>query len=458
MTQSPSPHSADSDILVLPSGPLGGYVEAPPSKNHTTRLILAAALAEGESLVRRPATNDDARALVACLRLLGADLREEGLDLRVRGVAGRPRNPGTLNPGNAGAVLRLLLGVACLVEGETRFVTDHADSLGKRPNEDLLSALRELGAETAGTGPAGRLPIVVSGGAAKVRGGAASVSGARSSQFLSSLLFLAPHLELGARIAVTGAAPGDPPALVSRPLIDQTMEAIDRFGGRIQASPDGFAYEVPGGQRLLARDVLVNGDWPSAAALMSAVAVAGGMATLIGLREDAQGERRAREVLEIMGCAFEQIDPERLLIHSRGELRAVTFNGDLATDAVLALEAAACLAEGTSRFEGIGNLRIKECDRIREPLEQLARVGVLSTSGEDWVEITGRPEGYEGGVEVDCRGDHRVAQMLAIVGARCEKGLILRGADCVSKSYPAFFRDLARLGVKLAPAPPRASR
>ncbi|HOE96880.1 MAG TPA: 3-phosphoshikimate 1-carboxyvinyltransferase, partial [Candidatus Sumerlaeota bacterium] len=124
--------------VIHPSGPLGGYVQAPPSKNYTTRLLLGAALAEGRSLIRRPATNDDARALVACLRALGAQIEETGPDLTVRGFASRPRNPGRINPGNAGAVLRLLLAVACLVEGEVEFVTDHTDSLGRRPNEDLL--------------------------------------------------------------------------------------------------------------------------------------------------------------------------------------------------------------------------------------------------------------------------------------------------------------------------------
>jgi 3-phosphoshikimate 1-carboxyvinyltransferase len=177
--------------------------------------------------------------------------------------------------------------------------------------------------------------------------------------------------------------------------------------------------------------------------------VAGGMATLRGLRPDAQGERRAEACLEAMGCRFMRPDESGLIVHSKGDLRATEFNGDLATDAVLALVGAACLAEGTSRFTGIGNLRIKECDRIREPLEELAKIGVTARHGEDWIEVTGRPEGYQGGVEVDARGDHRVVQLLAIVGLRCERGLVIRGAHHVSKSYPEFFEDLRRLGAKL---------
>jgi 3-phosphoshikimate 1-carboxyvinyltransferase len=140
-------------------------------------------------------------------------------------------------------------------------------------------------------------------------------------------------------------------------------------------------------------------------------------------------------------------------VHSKGELRAIKFNGDLATDAVLALEGAACLCEGTTRIENVANLRIKETDRIEQPLRELRKLGVRSKSGPDWMEIAGQPGGYEGGIEVDCLGDHRIAQMLAIVGTRCRRGLTLRGAECVSKSYPGFFDDLSALGVKLQIAP-----
>lgn len=436
-------------LRILPSGPLGGYIQAPPSKNYTTRLLLGAVLASGRSTVRRPATNDDARALVACGRAMGAHIEESGGDLIIGGVSGRPRNPGRLNPGNAGAVLRLLLGTACLMDGEVEFVTDYTDSLGRRPNEDLLVALRQLGAEVEGTGAEGRLPIRIAGGRGRVRGGAVSVSGRRSSQFLSSLLYLTPHLDGDTTIEVRDPEDGETPTLVSRPLINQTMDALGRFGVQFNADLDALRFTVPGGQCGRAMDAAVNGDWPGAAALMAAVAVAGGMATIHGLNEDAQGERRAGGYLKDMGCRIERPGEGGLIVHSKAVLHAADFNGDLATDAVLALIGAACLAEGTSRFTGIGNLRLKESDRIREPLEELAKLGVAARSGLDWIEIDGNPDGYRGGVEVDSRGDHRVAQMLAIVGLRCAEGVMIRRAEHIAKSYPEFFEDLERLGVRL---------
>ncbi len=288
-------------VAIQPSGPLGGQVAAPPSKNYSTRLILGAALAEGVSLVRRPAANDDARALVACCRALGAKIEENGGDLRITGFAARPKNPGRLNPGNAGAVLRLLLGTACLAGGAVEFVTDYAESLGRRPNEDLLKALRQLGAEAEGTGPDGRLPIRIDG--ARARGGRVRVSGRKSSQFLSSLLYLCPILEGDSRVEVGDEDDGGEPVLVSRPLIDQTLDALGKFGLEIEREPGGMTFHVQGSRKALPVDLAVNGDWRRRRR------DGGGRGCRrndhdSGLNDDAQGERRAADCLARWGARF----------------------------------------------------------------------------------------------------------------------------------------------------------
>jgi 3-phosphoshikimate 1-carboxyvinyltransferase len=447
----PSSLSVSTDlrsVRIEPSGPLGGYITVPPSKNATTRFILAAALARGRSEVLNPARNDDAIALIRCCTALGARIGESPEGLTIEGVDGQPRNPGVMNPDNAGAVLRLLLAVGCLVHGPIRFETQFGESLGRRPNRELLDALAALGASVREAGPDGQLPIVLEAGRDALTATSVEVDGRRSSQFVTALLFLGSCLDHPLLISVMNQTVG--PRLVSRPLIDQTLDALRRFGAAIREDDAAFTWQTAGGGLRGGRHT-VPGDWPSAAALMASVAVAGGMVTLKGLQNDAQGERRAREAFEAMGCEVSAPEAGILTIHSKGVLHAIEFDGDLATDAVLAIEAAACLAEGTSRITGIGNLRIKESDRIRLPLAELAKLGITSRSGEDWVEIDGRPEGFEGGVEVNCHGDHRIAQLLAIVGTRCERGLKLRGADCVSKSYPGFFDDLGRMGVHWRP-------
>ena len=162
------------------------------------------------------------------MRALGAVARWErdgdgAWALRVGGCGGRPARPadGVIHAGNAGAALRLLLGIGALLP-EVRFETDHPDSLGRRPNADLLDALRALGVEVEAREPGGLLPITLRGGPPP--GGAVSVSGAQSSQYLSALLYLGPLLRDGLDISVTGG-------LRSAALVRVTLRALSG-GGR----------------------------------------------------------------------------------------------------------------------------------------------------------------------------------------------------------------------------------
>ena len=142
-------------------------------------------------------------------------------------------------------------------------------------------------------------------------------------------------------------------------------------------------------------------------------------------------------------------DGKEVRLNGHSGLKGVNFNGDTATDMVLAMVGLASLAEGESRFYGIGNLRYKECDRISVPIQELRRLGVDCEERPAEIIVRGCPQGYEGGLEVGSHNDHRVAQMLAIVGLRCHRGVIVLDAENVSKSYPNFFEDLISLGAKI---------
>ncbi len=141
---------------------------------------------------------------------------------RVTGCGGRPSVPpgGVIQAGNAGAVLRFLLGIGALLP-EVRFETDHPGSLGRRPNADLLAALESLGIAVESQGPDGLLPITLRGG--PPRGGAVSVSGARSSQYASALLYLAPLLPDGLDLTITDD-------LRSAPLLRATLRTLGEAG------------------------------------------------------------------------------------------------------------------------------------------------------------------------------------------------------------------------------------
>ncbi|HEX8730259.1 MAG TPA: 3-phosphoshikimate 1-carboxyvinyltransferase [Ktedonobacterales bacterium] len=434
----------------------------PGSKYYTLRYLLNALLAEGESVIESPALSDDTAVLTRAMRALGATARWEhvrfggdttGWNLRVVGVGGRPQRPavGALRMGNAGAALRLLLGVGAMLP-EIRFETDHPDSLGRRPNADLLDALRALGLGVEAREPGGLLPITLRGG--PPRGGDVRVSGRNSSQYLSALLYLAPLLADGLTISVTDG-------LRSQPLVRATLRALADAGIHIEAADDLLTFRVAGGQRFQPRAYHIPGDTPSAAALLAVALALGAPLRLPGLAAQVDDLRALLAACDTLGLPLvdrpTDATPDAPLTLAGGPAmqrpgrRAATrrIDGDAIIDSVPALVALACFLPGETRFERVATLRLKESDRIGDLCAEFTRAGADVTPLPDAILVHGRPDGLPGGVTVDAHDDHRLAQALAILATRCQRGLIITGASAVAKSYPWFFDDLRGLGATL---------
>ncbi|WP_106768220.1 3-phosphoshikimate 1-carboxyvinyltransferase [Paenibacillus faecalis] len=422
------------DVIVRPTPELKGEIGALSSKNYTTRYLLVAALAEGESTIYYPAHSEDSDAMRRCIQDLGATLVEDEEKAVIIGFGRSPKNVKELNVGNAGAVLRFLLGITALCK-EVTFVNTYPDSLGKRPHDDLIDALEQLGVEVDHNH--GRLPITIRGGQPK--GGKVSVSGSVSSQYLSALLFLTPLLVEDSEITVTGD-------LKSKVVIGQTLEVLEQAGIVIHAADDYMHFRIPGGQTYKAQTYTVQGDYPGSAAVLAAAAVTDSDVTIRNLAEDSkQGERAIIDVLKMMKVPLTH-ENHNVRVQGNGNLQAVEFDGDTATDAVLAMVAAAVFAKGTSRFYNVENLRYKECDRITDYLNELRKAGANVEERQAEIIVHGRPEGVEGGVEINAHYDHRVIMALTVVGLRSGKPLLIKDAHHVAKSYPQYFDHLKALG------------
>ncbi|GAB6990546.1 3-phosphoshikimate 1-carboxyvinyltransferase [Paenibacillus pini] len=425
------------DMIVTPTPRLQGTIGALSSKNYTTRYLLVAALAEGTSTIHFPAHSEDSDAMRRCIQDLGATLVEDDQKAVITGFGSHPSDVKELNVGNAGAVLRFLMGIAALCPDVT-FVNTYPDSLGKRPHDDLITALGQIGVEVEHEN--GRLPITIRGGQAK--GGSIKVSGAVSSQYLSSLLFLTPMLKEDSEITVIDD-------LKSKVVIGQTLEVLEQAGIVIHASEDYMHFRIPGNQVYQAKTYTVQGDYPGSAAILAAASVTESDVTVERLPvKSKQGERAVVDVLQMMEVPLTH---ENDIVHIRGngKLKAVEFDGDAATDAVLAMVAAAVFAEGTSRFYNVENLRYKECDRITDYLNELRKAGARVEEKQAEIIVHGRPEGVEGGVEINAHYDHRVIMALTIVGLRSKAPLRIKDAHHVAKSYPHFFDHMKTLGAKL---------
>lgn len=425
------------DVRVKPTKRLAGTINPLSSKNYTTRYLLAAALADGTSTILHPAESEDGEAMRRCLRHLGADITEDGEQMTVTGFGRRPHPVKELDPGNAGAVARFLMAVGAFLP-EVTFINSYPASLGKRPHGDLLKALEQMNVRSESRD--GRLPVTLYGGNPK--GGHISVSGAISSQFLSALLFLTPLLDENSTVEVTGG-------LKSKPAVRQTLDVLDQAGIAIEADKDLLRYRVPGRQEYQTNTYTVPGDYPGTAAIMAAAAVLESDVTI--LRMDAhslQGERAIVDVLRNMGVPLKH-ENDTVSIRGNGRLRAVEFDGDRATDAVLAMTAAAVFAEGTSRFYNVENLRYKECDRISDFRRELVKAGAVVEEKQDEIIVRGSPQGVKGGVEIHSHYDHRVIMALTVVGLRSDEGVLIRDAHHVAKSYPQYFDHLRALGAEI---------
>lgn len=432
------PTQPEQNLYIPPTSCIRGEPVVPSSKYYTLCYLLAATLAQGESTVSFPAASDDSEALFRGCRGLGAELTwtdEQQQVLRVRGV-GRPRTmePITINVGNAGAVLRLFLGLGALLP-EVTFITDHPQSLGKRPNRELLEVLTALGVVCEGTGPEGCLPITVRGGA--LHGGLVKISGTRSSQYLSSLLFLAPLIGEPLEIVVVGD-------LKSQPLVRVTLDVLREAGIHIEHDEALRHFSIAAGQCYQPREYVVPGDYPAAAALLAACAVASDPVSEIRLSRLRPGEEDGEALLSVLRAmgADLRIDGETITLRGGRRLRGIEMDGNRVIDCVPVLVAAACFAEGESIFYNIETLHYKDSDRINDLCAELRCAGCTVTPQEDAIIVQGRPQGIEGGVTVDGHNDHRLLMALAIVALRSRRGLRITGIEHISKSYPHFFEEL----------------
>jgi 3-phosphoshikimate 1-carboxyvinyltransferase len=423
--------------IVKPAARLQGEIQALSSKNYTTRYLLIGALADGTSTIYYPAHSEDSDAMRRCIRDLGAIVEEDDEKMTIVGFGNHPKSVKELNVGNAGAVLRFLMSVAAFCPNVT-FVNTYPQSLGKRPHDDLIDSLTQMNVHVDHNG--GKLPITIHGG--QMKGGKIQVSGNVSSQFLSSLLFVTPLLEEDSEIEVLHD-------LKSKVIVGQTLEVIEQAGVRIEASEDLMHYRIPGRQRYEAKTYVIQGDYPGSAAILAAAAVTNSDVRVLRLEENSrQGERAVVDVLKAMNV---NLTHENGVVHVRGNerLKAGEFDGDHFTDGVLAMVAAAVFAEGTSRFYNVENLRYKECDRITDFVTELRKAGADVEERQSEIIVHGKPDGVEGGVEIDAHIDHRVIMALTVVGLRSKKGLTIRDAHHVAKSYPHYFDHLRALGADI---------
>ena len=427
-----------SKALIPVSKPIDVRLELPGSKSFANRALVCAAINGAPCTIRNLSPGDDTALMLNVLVDLGWGVKRS--NPLSPDVALTPPNKPLIHPvkvftGPAGTVTRFAAALLCVTPGE--FTLDGNERMRERPMGELIDALRQLGASIDEMGSKGCVPLRVDGGS--LIGGRCTLRGDVSSQFVSALLMIGPARGAGVEIEIAGD-------LVSKPYVDITLEVMRAFGHKVER--DGYRWfrSAAGGGPEARVPYACPPDGTAASYFWGAAAITGGRCVIDNLtRQDVQGDVAFVEILGRMGCEVLEF-PNGLGVSGRAA-RAVEADLSALPDCAQTLAVVCAFAEGTSRLTGLGTLRVKETDRIAALQAELAKLGIITRAGTDWLEIDGGlvPRAGDASVAptIATYDDHRMAMSFALAGLVTP--ITIEHPECVSKSFPTFWSFWSRL-------------
>jgi len=414
-----------------------GTVRLPGSKSISNRVLLLAALADGETAITHLLDSDDTRVMLAALTTLGVSLHEaqgQG-SWTVQGTGGAfAVKHADLFLGNAGTAVRPLTAALAVNGGDYRI--HGVPRMHERPIGDLVDGLRQMGARIDYEAAPGYPPLRIHPAAITVNV-PVRVRGDVSSQFLTALLMTLPLVH-SASGTTTIEVEGE---LISKPYIDITIRLMERFGVRVRREgwqrftvPSGVRYQTPG-------KISVEGDASSASYFLAAGALGGGPVRVEGVgRASIQGDVGFVDALQRMGANVTMGDDwieARGTASDAGQLNAIDRDCNLIPDAAMTLAVAALFANGATTLRNIASWRVKETDRLAAMATELRKVGARVTEGDDFLTIE-PPARLTPNATIDTYDDHRMAMCFSLISLG---GVPVRINDpkCVGKTFPDYF-------------------
>jgi len=398
----------------------------PGSKSITNRALLCAALARGKSRIFGAGTGEDTRVMIQALRKLGIRMTEKKSWIEVTGTGGKFKKGNlTLALGNAGTTTRFLAAASLLRSGTTVITGDAR--MRERPIADLVEGLKGLGATVKYLGKACCPPIRIKGlglPATPHEEVSIRIKGNQSSQYFSALLLVGPCLGRPLKIQISGP-------LVSRPYIDTTLAVMRSFGVRV--THKAYREFRIASRAYTPRDYRVEGDASAGTYFSSINFLHGGTLRFENLSlKSIQGDIDYPKVLARLG---------------KGSIDMGSM-----PDAAMTLACTAPFVKSRTTITGVGNLRIKETDRLKALQAELKKIGVRVKTTQNsiaiisplsfprrWESMDSRLLGND--TRIQTYNDHRMAMGFAVMGTRIP-GITIENPDCVAKSYPGFWDDL----------------
>ncbi|NLP62373.1 3-phosphoshikimate 1-carboxyvinyltransferase [Paraburkholderia sacchari] len=418
-----------------------GTVRLPGSKSISNRVLLLAALAEGETTITNLLDSDDTRVMLDALAKLGVKLTREGDTCVVQGARGAfTAKQADLFLGNAGTAVRPLTAALAVNGGDYRI--HGVPRMHERPIGDLVDGLRQIGAKIDYEQNDGYPPLRIRPAQISVDA-PIRVRGDVSSQFLTALLMTLPLVRAAGGVTVV-EVDGE---LISKPYIDITIKLMERFGVKVVRHgwqrfevPAGVRYQSPG-------KIMVEGDASSASYFLAAGAIGGGPLRVEGVgRASIQGDVDFAAALMRMGANVTVADDwieVRGIGNDHGKLDPIDMDFNLIPDAAMTIAVAALFADGATTLRNIASWRVKETDRIAAMATELRKVGAEVEEGPDYL-IVRPPEKLVPNAAIDTYDDHRMAMCFSLVSLG---GVPVRINDpkCVGKTFPDYFERFLAL-------------
>jgi 3-phosphoshikimate 1-carboxyvinyltransferase len=403
--------------------PLRGRLRVPGDKSISHRALLLGALAEGTSTVRGLSDGDDVARTRAAVQALGAAVDGE----RITGGRSRLHEPAdVIDCGNSGTSIRLLAGIAASCDGLTVLTGDR--SVRSRPMARVAEPLRRMGAAVEARA-GDRAPLAIRGGA------------------LQGIEYPLPvaSAQVKAAVLLAGlAAEGETVVREDRPTRAHTEELLAVAGADVDVSADGLVVRLRP-SKLQPFELDVPGDPSQAAFWVVAAAIVPGSDLVVEGVYLGRARAGFLDVLARMGADIEREGEGDLRARHAGPLQGTGIDAAEVpglVDEVPVLAVAAALAEGTTTFHGVGELRVKESDRLATMAEGLTAMGAPVEAGPDTLTVHGTGGRPLRGARVSSHGDHRVAMALAVAGLAAAGETVVEGWDAVPTSYPGFGEDL----------------
>ncbi|XP_075518306.1 3-phosphoshikimate 1-carboxyvinyltransferase 2-like [Primulina tabacum] len=436
------------EIVLEPIKEISGTVKLPGSKSLSNRILLLAALSEGTTVVDNLLNSDDIHYMLGALRTLGLNVEEDKADQRavVQGCGGLfpvskdAKDEIQLFLGNAGTAMRPLAAAVTAAGGNASYVLDGVPRMRERPIGDLVTGLKQLGAEVdcfLGT----NCPPIRVVGKGGLPGGKVKLSGSISSQYLTALLMAAPLALGNVEIEIIDK-------LISVPYVEMTIKLMERYGVSVEHSDEWDRFLVRGGQKYKSPGKsYVEGDASSASYFLAGAAVTGGTVTAEGCGTSSlQGDVKFAEVLEKMGAEVTWTENSVTVkgpprdSSGRKHLRAIDINMNKMPDVAMTLAVVALFADGPTAIRDVASWRVKETERMIAICTELRKLGATVVEGPDYCVIT--PPEKLNITSIDTYDDHRMAMAFSLA-ACADVPVTIKDPGCTRKTFPNYFDVLA---------------